>query len=662
MGSITGNKINSTPAQAVLKAIEGIRSGAIESTSIQSLAMSAASQLAAAVALHRARLAGRIGKGGKGILKRATQRAAGVLAMRAATSAAITGTSDGVQGADPTVIQEVCTRLSKIFQNHGAVPLKSPLLRPRPATAHSLAVGGPAEVIDTRGTVLLLPEDLCAPFARAVGRGGSAAANIKRYDIDRVHHKAIAGGHPRESLEATFDIVMEDSQTSGRQIEVESIFVASQAMAMLAPPESPQLPFGAMSPIWYLRLTHTRLADSILEICEVPSKESIRRACLAIFSASCAPGPSYVSKALRKKGKKRTKQKKKANAAELLDAQLSDAVENQSLPIPAANKLRAFITKGCMPLPCNIEEATDKLLSAVLFIRSSDKEAKSDPRRMKRYEEIGKILKSLKNLIASLGALGVGPLLGSGKQSSKGRVSRPLYISLDLGLRQRRKHYHGQLLFQCIVLPDSYFEDVADTGEEHTNDYVTSSNGPGMKVAEGGRFDDLVRKYRPPGNFGSAIFNHYTTAPIPQCMGVRFAVGKLVELLYYESSVIDHGEKDSSVDFASKFSLERHGIDFLRRSLGHPLKMSSCVKCMVASPNGMDASSSAERFLVAATLWAEGISAEYMPQSGVMLSLLKRIKEEAGREADESVSSLLLLACVSINEHSSDIYSFLSST
>ena len=107
--------------------------------------------------------------------------------------------------------------------------------------------------------------------------------------------------------------------------------------------------------------------------------------------------------------------------------------------------------------------------------------------------------------------------------------------------------------------------------------------------------------------------------------------------MYYEATVVDNGDNHSTMDVSQ---MERHGIDFLRRSLGHPLKMSSSVKCIVASPNGMDSSSFSERFIVAARLWAEGISAEYMPQSGVMLSLLKRIKEETGREADASVSRI----------------------
>jgi len=56
-------------------------------------------------------------------------------------------------------------------------------------------------------------------------------------------------------------------------------------------------------------------------------------------------------------------------------------------------------------------------------------------------------------------------------------------------------------------------------------------------------------------------------------MGVRFAVGKLVELVYYDSLLQDDGDIEST----QKFSLEQHGIEFLKRSLGHPLKLSTSV-------------------------------------------------------------------------------------
>lgn len=115
-----------------------------------------------------------------------------------------------------------------------------------------------------------------------------------------------------------------------------------------------------------------------------------------------------------------------------------------------------------------------------------------------------------------------------------------------------------------------------------------------------------------------------------------------MELAYKDATIDAQGEKDI-VDMSQSFSIERQGIDVLRRSLGHPLKLSNSVRCVVASPNGMDSSSSPERLLVAARLWADGISAEYMPQSGVMLSILKRINEESNSDGTASVS---LCSCI----------------
>jgi hypothetical protein len=116
-------------------------------------------KFAATSSLRRARNSGRLGKGGKLMLKRATQRTAGILAMRAASAAAITG-----NGADPIIVDQVCDKMKSIFQVHGAVHMKSPLLRPRPGTMAEGSTGGVAEVINARGAVLLLPEDLVVSF------------------------------------------------------------------------------------------------------------------------------------------------------------------------------------------------------------------------------------------------------------------------------------------------------------------------------------------------------------------------------------------------------------------------------------------------------------------------------------------------------------------
>lgn len=150
----------------MLRAVADIRAGAVNLSSIGSLAMSSSSIIAATAALKRARNAGKLGKGGKALIKRATQRTAGILAMRAAAATAITGRLEGVYGTDPIILETFCQKLKIVFERHGAVLLKTPLLRPRPKGAVDGAVVGPAELINARGTVLLLPEDLTAPFGK----------------------------------------------------------------------------------------------------------------------------------------------------------------------------------------------------------------------------------------------------------------------------------------------------------------------------------------------------------------------------------------------------------------------------------------------------------------------------------------------------------------
>jgi hypothetical protein len=161
-----GHEKGLSPYEDLLRAISEIRAGAVNFASVGSLAMSSLSIIAATSALKRARNAGRLGKGGKAMLKRATQRTAGILAMRAASSAAITGSLDGVLGADPVVVEAVCENLRLIFEKHGAVRLRSPLLRPRPHLYTETVLGGPAELVNSRGDVLILPEDLTAPFGK----------------------------------------------------------------------------------------------------------------------------------------------------------------------------------------------------------------------------------------------------------------------------------------------------------------------------------------------------------------------------------------------------------------------------------------------------------------------------------------------------------------
>ena len=575
-------------------------------------------------------------------MKRAAQRVAGILAMNAATSAAVTGLVDGVHGADPRVVDHVCSGLTSIFETHGAVHLRSPLLRPKPSLAMSGSYGSVAELMNSRGTVLVLPEDLTASYARAVGRGGTATSNIKRYDVGRVYHKSLVGGHPREGLEASFDITHENQSIDSVNIEAECILVLCNALTIVAPNRYEKIANPAMdrSPIWYLRLSHTRLADSILEICGVPPEETLRRRCCQSFTQLTAPTANAALLSFRLV-KIRDRSKSEGSLGEMersrrdeLEKHIATLVE-EGLPGAAAHRLRLFISSGCCPLPTNLSDAADAVLSAVGNLRQLEPNLNTDPRRLKRYDDIGRSVKHLKNLNKVLLAIGVSPFLNgtqhtrndAEENNHQSAISRPLYICLDIGLRQRRQFY-SLLHFQALLIPPSVLHSFSRSTEGHAD--------VGVMVAEGGRYDDLVRKYRPPGNFGSALLSFYTNASIPICAGVRFSVGKLVESLYIESAPLA-SKPSPDVDANGRFASDAAGIEFLRNSLGHPLNVAKSVRVIVASANGMDAASGSERLIVASHLWANGISAEYLTHSGVMISLLQPRSRE---EATSSVGSI----------------------
>lgn len=105
-------------------------------------------------------------------------------------------------------------------------------------------------------------------------------------------------------------------------------------------------------------------------------------------------------------------------------------------------------------------------------------------------------------------------------------------------------------------------------------------------------------------------------ARIPQCAGIRFFVGKFVEIVYLQSTCRNSPSIPNS---------DPQSMDVVRSYLGHPFSFAKSVQVLVGSTQGMDHESTPERFQVASKLWTEGISAEYLPQSGIALSLVRRL-------------------------------------
>ena len=125
---------------------------------------------------------------------------------------------------------------------------------------------------------------------------------------------------------------------------------------------------------------------------------------------------------------------------------------------------------------------------------------------------------------------------------------------------------------------------------------------------------DLIRTYRPPGNFGPSIVNSYTTAPIPLAAGVRFHIGKIVDRIY-QVAAINKQEEDTYASIGD--------LDAIRCVLGHPLPSIHSIKCIVSGTSGLDAASARARAEVSSYLWSGGIASEYLPQSGAILAMLR---------------------------------------
>ena len=148
-----------------------------------------------------------------------------------------------------------------------------------------------------------------------------------------------------------------------------------------------------------------------------------------------------------------------------------------------------------MPLPENIHDALDNIEKATKKLQSLDAKRKPTQRRAKRYEDIARGIRSLRQLLKAMSSIGIKSLFSSApsEENSNSNISflSPAFISLDLGLRQRRKHFHGSLLYQAIIMQEDCLEHSGENRDK--NDSMRTNGFRDLKIAEGGRYDDLVR-------------------------------------------------------------------------------------------------------------------------------------------------------------------------
>ena len=399
-------------------------------------------------------------------------------------------------------------------------------------------------------------------------------------------------------------------------MEAETILVAGEVIK-----EVPSLCARRPQNEWYLRLGHTRLADAVCDLCGVSTKEAVRIPCLELLTRFTSPSPCSLY-SMKKSGHNKREMRAKRK---LVRGMLNEIVLDHGLSQDAVEKLVVFI-ESCLPLPSDPVAAISSLQSALVLLKSKAAVG-TEARKAKRIEDAARSLRTLRDLVSALKDVGVCP-------SGTAEMKAPAMIAIDLGLRHHCRHYHGGTVFQCILLPG----DVPRSMCHNESAIEALLAKEGVKIAEGGNYSDLVRKNRPPGNFATSLMSQYTSARIPVCCGVRFQIGKIVELAYLNAAL---PMQTQSLDLMlQQASMDKLGVPTLRDFLGHPMSLASTVQVLVTSMHGMDTETTRERFHVATRLWNEGISAEYLPQSGVALSLTRRFTSATESDSDWSLLEL----------------------
>lgn len=150
-------------------------------------------------------------------------------------------------------LDEVCMSLAAVSRRHGAIEYDAPLFLPNGVNVDA---SGPTMLMKS-GQIVHLPTGLTKPFARFVAQHG--INDMRRYSTSSVFHENVTGGQPRQSLEATFDIIY-----SGDDLlvpELEAICVAGEALNNIA----------GTSLSFVLRLNHLDVLGAVLTQCQVPS-------------------------------------------------------------------------------------------------------------------------------------------------------------------------------------------------------------------------------------------------------------------------------------------------------------------------------------------------------------------------------------------------------
>ncbi|XP_015183399.1 PREDICTED: eukaryotic translation initiation factor 2-alpha kinase 4 isoform X2 [Polistes dominula] len=158
------------------------------------------------------------------------------------------------------VQENVKAKVIEIFQKHGGISLNTPLLMPK-SSQHNNFTDASVQLMTQTGSIVSIPHDLRAPFARYVV--WNKIPHLRRYAIERVfREKKVRGFHPRELYECAFDII--SPMENNLMAEGELIFIAWEIFN-----EIPHLRERNFT----IRLNHTLLLQAVLMYCGIENEK-----------------------------------------------------------------------------------------------------------------------------------------------------------------------------------------------------------------------------------------------------------------------------------------------------------------------------------------------------------------------------------------------------
>lgn len=341
-------------------------------------------------------------------------------------------------------------------------------------------------LLDGTGVSVSLPFDLTERLARFVARHN--ITRLKCYQFDRVYRKNIVGGHPRELLESDFDIIWDDRGPS-RFLELEGLEVVAEVIEGL----------GSSLGSYYFRFNDARITRAILELCNVPhvARREILKLLANEASSRVHAGIASTIPLSMKPGR-----------AKFIARKIKEHGASQD----SIDALKPFflLPEDCMTSLETIEQEIQRLFARNLAINKAKDEkvgansvATERKHLQRRDTQLRRVFKDCNEGIAALRHLFDGMEFL--------RLSKHVCSRLDLGLSPRPERYASGFIFQAVLMGNSGIHPATSTVKANTSIQV---------IAEGGRYDTLIARFKLPAA--------YVKASSVAAMGVRFSIDKIV--------------------------------------------------------------------------------------------------------------------------------------